>query len=144
MPRRLSAAAVAQKWMQRTSAAGDAMKAGVMGVTESPTAKAADAKDRWVAGIQAAAADGRYEDGLRAVSLSDWQRSMTEKGVQNMQNGVRLATDKMQKFMQEFLPAAQASSEECRAMPKGTDQDSINRMTKNFENMKAFGRRRAR
>jgi hypothetical protein len=142
MAKRLSAAAVADKWANRTANAADAMKAGVAAVTEAPTQKAAAAKDKWLAGVQAAAANGRFEDGLNAVSLQDWQKAMTDKGIPNMANGVRMAKQKMQNFLTNFLPFAQQVSDEIAAMPSGTVEDSRARMNRNFDRMREYSSRR--
>lgn len=127
MRKTLNAAAIAAKWSNRMAGAGEAMKAGVAAVTVAPTQQAAAAKDRWIAGIQRSAAEGTYEQGLNAVTLQDWQRSMVDKGVTNMQTGARTAQPKVQKFLTDFLPFAASVSEEVAAMPKGTIEDSVNR-----------------
>lgn len=142
MAKRLNAATIAAKWATRTSNAGDAMKAGVAAVTESPTAKAAAAKDKWLAGVQNAAANGKYEDGLNAVSLSDWQKAMNDKGIANMANGVRAAQVKMQAFLTDFLPFAAQVSDQIKAMPSGTVEDSRQRMLANFDAMRSYSKRR--
>lgn len=142
MAKVLNAAAVAQKWSNRMASAGEAMKQGVQGVTIAPTQQAAAAKDRWMAGLQRAASEGRYEAGLNSVTLQDWQRAMTEKGVTNMQTGARTATPKVQKFLTEFLPFAAQVSEEVAAMPKGTIEDSVNRSAAAIRKLASFRRTR--
>lgn len=127
MKKALNAATIAAKWGNRMAGAGEAMKNGVANVTVAPTQLAAAAKDRWIAGIQQAASEGRFEAGLQAVTLQDWQRAMTEKGVSNMQTGARTAVPKVQKFLADYLPFAAQVSDEVAAMPKGTIEDSVNR-----------------
>lgn len=138
----LNASAVAKLWADRAAAAGQRMKDGVNAVTESPTAKAAAAKDQWLAGVQRAATEGRYEDGLNAVTLQDWKTAMTEKGVSNMATGVRASVGKMERFLRDFLPYAESVSDEVRAMPKGTLQDSINRATAAITKLAQFRKSR--
>ncbi len=134
----LSASQVAQKWGQRLQGASESIKQGVNNVTVSPTEKAAQAKDKYLQGVQQAAAEGRYEDGLRKVSLQDWQRAMTEKGVANLQNGVRAGVQNMEKFLREFLPYAQQVSDQVKAMPNVTEADAENRVLTNMRLMRQF------
>lgn len=133
---------VAQKWASRMAGSGEAMKAGVAAVTTAPTELAAQAKDRYLAGVMRAAEEGKFEEGLRAVSLSDWQRAMTNKGVPNMQTGAREGVTKVEKFMRDFLPFAEQVSQEIAAMPKGSLEDSIARARAAITKMASYRRRR--
>lgn len=131
-------AQVALKWQQRASAAGEAIKQGVNAVTVSPTEKAAQAKDKYLLGVQAAAASGAYENGLRKVTLDDWKRAMIDKGIANHQNGVRVGLPNMQRFLAEFLPHAERVSQEIAAMPNVTESDAEARMLANVRKMREF------
>lgn len=134
----LSAAQVAKQWSERMQAAGQRMKDGVNEVTVSPTEQAAQAKDLWIAGVQKAAQEGRFEEGLRAVSLSDWKAAMIDKGVANMQTGARAAVGKVERFMRDLLPYTQSVRETIRAMPRGTLADSKARAAAAIDLMAAF------
>lgn len=138
----LNPAAVAKLWSERMQSAGPKMKDGINAVQTSPTELAAQAKDRWIAGVNKAAAEGKYEDGLREVTLSDWKAAMIDKGVANMQTGARAAVSKVERFMRDFLPYAESVSEEIKSMPKGTLADSIARSTAAITKMAAFKRSR--
>lgn len=135
--------AVAKLWSERMQAAGQKMKDGVNAVTSSPMEAAAAAKDRWIAGVNKAAQEGTFEDGLRSVSLAEWKQAMTEKGVANMQTGARASVPKVERFLRDFLPYAESVSEEIKSMPKGTLADSIARSTAAITKLAAFrkGRR---
>lgn len=135
---KLNSQEIAAKWQRNTGAAQTAMKEGVMRVTESPMERAAQAKDRYVAGVQAAADSGKWEEGLRSVSLDDWKRLMIDKGVARVAGGVKEAMPKMVQFMDQLLPYTDAVSREIQAMPKGTLSDSAARMVKNMEKMSEF------
>lgn len=134
----LNPAAIAAKWSNRMAGAGESMKQGVQAVTVAPTQQAAAAKDRWLAGIQRSAAEGTYEEGLNGVTLQDWQRSMLDKGITNMQTGARTSVPKVQKFLTAFLPFAQQVSEEVSQMPKGTIEDSVNRAAAAIRKLATF------
>lgn len=142
MGKALSPNVAAQKWANRMASAGEAMKNGVQNVQTAPTEQAAQAKDRWMAGLQRAATEGKFEAGLRRVSLEDWKRSMIDKGVANMQNGARTAIPKVQAFLTEFLPFAESVSQEVASMPKGTIEDSINRSAAAIRKLASFKRTR--
>lgn len=120
----LTSQAVAQKWQRNTSAAAESLKAGVMAVTTAPTARAAQAVDRYLAGVNAAVASGRMQQALQAVSLQDWQQAMITKGQPRIASGVAAAIGKVQTFMDRWLPYEQALSDRVAAMPKGTLADA--------------------
>lgn len=141
MSKRLNAATVAKKWADRTANSGEAMRAGVQAVTTAPTELAAQAKDKWQAGVQRAAMEGTFETGLRKVSLADWQKAMVDKGVANLGTGVRAAQGDVQSFMTEFLPYAQGVSDEIAAMPKNTLEDSKARAIAAIDKLSQFKRR---
>lgn len=141
MPKQYNPQAIAQLWMQRASSSQDRMKAGVTAVNDSPMEKAAQAAPQWLAGVQRAAAEGSFEAGLRKVSLADWKQKMINKGIPNMATGVREALPDMTKFLAEFLPFAADVSDQIKAMPKGTKEDSRARMNAAFDKMSSFKRR---
>lgn len=116
------------KWARNTAAAGEAMKQGIQGVTESPNAKAADAQDKYAANVQAAVSSGRYAAGNRAVSLSDWKTAAETKGVPNMQNGVRNISGRAKRNMQDQLNYAQTVAQQIAGMPNTTEADAEQRM----------------
>lgn len=143
MAKSLTVAQVVEKWAKNGAGSGEAVKAGVNAVQESPMEKAAAAQDRWVAGVQRAAQSGKYAANLRAVSLSDWKNMMINKGIPNMQNGYAQGKAKFQRFMNEFLPYARDVSQQIKQMPRGTLQQSIDRARKTIELMAEFKNRRA-
>lgn len=141
MAKQYNAQAIAQLWASRAQSAGDRMKAGIQAVTENPAEKAAAAAPQWLAGVQRAAADGSFQRGLQAVTLSDWKAAMTNKGVPNMQTGVREAVPKMTRFLTDFLPFAAQVSDQIAAMPKGSKEDSRARMNAAFDAMSSYRKR---
>lgn len=136
--RMLSAQAVAAKWAARMAGAGENMKAGVQAVTDNPAQAAIAAKDRWVSGIQRAAQEGSYEDGLAGVTTESWKSDMINKGIPNMQNGARAAQPKVAKVFGPLLAHAAQVSAEVQAMPKGTLQDGLNRAVAAITGMSKF------
>lgn len=133
-----SVSEIAAKWRKNTSNAGASYKAGVQAVTTSPMQKAVAAKEAWVRGIQQAAEDGRWEDGLMSVSLEAWKERTATTGADRFVQGTKDGEGKVQAFMQQFLPVAARIKAEVASMPKGTLQDSIARSTKAIEMAAAF------
>lgn len=131
-------ASVAAKWARAMQGATQSMKDGVSAVTEAPGAKAADAQDRYLSGVQAAVDSGKFANNSRAVSLESWRQAYLTKGVPRVSAGVTAAQPLMQDFMSQLLPVAQASSRDVASMAKGTLEDSKARMIRNMENMSRF------
>lgn len=140
MAKRLDPTAVLKKWQTNAQNSTEAFKAGVNAVTTPPTQQAAAAADLWQQRVASSDAKAKFTANLSRVSLADWKQMMLNKGLNNYTNGVREGSQKMQRFLTEFLPVAQASSEQVSSMPKGTEQASIDRMVANMRNMKAFRR----
>lgn len=95
---------IADKWAANMGGSVEAMKAGINAVTEAPTMKAAAAVDRQVAGVVAAAASGKTQRALQAVSLESWKQAILTKGIGRVATGAAAAKNKMAAFMNEFLP----------------------------------------
>ena len=120
----LTAQQVAQKWSRNASSATEAFKAGVQSVTVAPTAKAAQALDRYLSGVTQAVQSGKMAAALNAVSLQDWTNAMLTKAVARIPAGVAAATPKMQAFMEKWLPYQQSMKDRIATMPKGTVADA--------------------
>lgn len=137
----LSAAAVAAKWVQNTSGAANAMKAGVQAVTVSPTSVAAQHLDRYQAGVMQAVSSGKMAAALNAVSLADWQNAMLTKGISRVPQGVQAAQGKMQAFLDKWLPYQDGLRQRIASMPKGTLADSQARANFAIQYNAAFSKR---
>lgn len=125
--RQLSPQQVAKNWQNGMANSTEKLKAGVMAVTEAPTAKAAQAVDRQVAGVQRAAASGKTAAALNRVTLPEWQNAMINKGAARVAAGAAAAVGKMQAFMSEFLPYLQQGVQQLSAMPRGDLEQNIAR-----------------
>lgn len=136
-----TASEAAERWVRKASQAAQDYRAGVERVTEAPTAKAARAKDLWLARLQEAAQRGKWERALDRVTLADWKRAATEKGAQRYAPGVQAAAGKMQAFMNEFLPHLAAGVEAIQRMPKLTLEDRIARAAAMIRHNAEFARR---
>lgn len=122
----LSAEEAAQKWAQRTGAAGADWQRGIDRVTESPTAKAAAAADKWQAKLSDPRAKEKFKRNVGRVSTEEWkQRTMAKAG--NFTSGAQAAVDKMQKHQQEVKPFMDALRRKIQAMPNNTPADAAAR-----------------
>lgn len=133
-----STATVLDKWTRNMTAAVPTIKAGILAVSESPMEKAANAADRYVEGVRRAKESGKFQAGLRSVTLEQWKQLAGEKGTARIAQGVTAAKDKMRQFLDKLLPYTEQASREIQAMPKGTPEASMARMMRNFEIMSRF------
>lgn len=115
----------AAKWAQRSAAATEDVKNGVLNVTEAPGKAAARSKDLWLQRISASA--DKWARRVSAVSLQDWQDSMINKGIARIASGTQAAIPKMSAFMAEFLPYVDQGVNQVKAMPKGNVEAGIAR-----------------
>lgn len=128
-------AAAAARWAQNLAQAGDKIREGVAAVQVAPGVLAARQADTWA--NNTAAAKGKFARNVQRVQLGDWQRSMTEKGINRIASGAQDAMPKMQAFLQAFLPHVEAG---VRSLPpRGGLEQNINRMTAMVRHNAKFG-----
>jgi len=131
-----------EKHARRLKGAIEDMRAGVERVTSSPTAAAASKKEKMRAGIQAAIDSGKWEQGLKRVTLDEWKSKMVDKGLGRVAAGIDAASDKVRAFAAELLPYQDKLSSDVSKMPDLTLEDNINRMTTFIRGMSKFKRTR--
>ena len=136
----VTAAQAAEKWARNLGNSTEDIKRGINAVEVSPTELAAQAKDKWVAGVQRAAQEGKFEAGLRRVNLADWRKAAIEKGLPRISSGAQAAVPKMTAFMTDLLPHEARLMEEIDVMPDTTIEDSIARMGACARGMASFRR----
>lgn len=129
---------VAQKWATNLSGATEHIKAGVAAVTVAPGQKAAAQRALWLSQLQANA--DKWARNVSAVSLSDWQQAMNEKGINRIGTGAQAAIPKFTSFMQQFLPHVETVAAQVRAMPKGGMANAEARVLAQMRGNAAFRR----
>lgn len=134
---------VAEKYVRRTTGAVQDMVNGVNAVTVSPTVKAVEKKDKLTQNWNAAMTSGKWERGMKRVTLDDWKKSMIEKGAPRVAAGVQAAAGKMTDFFAELIPFQDAAKAEIERMSDLTLEDSIQRMNAWTRKMASFKRRGA-
>ena len=117
-----------KKWSQRTGSATDAYVKGIQQTTESPMEKAASRADKYAAGVQEAVASGRFQDGLRSVSISEWKDKATKLGAGRLASGVKEAESRMLAFAQQFLPFQEQVTSMVRQMDDSSLESRLQRM----------------
>lgn len=128
MPVKVNADQLTEKWQRRLKGAIEDMRTGVQRVTEAPGAAAAAKADKWQAAISESRTKDKWRRRVGAVSLEDWKRAMTEKGLSRIASGVDGAGPKMKRFAQQLIEHQNAGLAELERMPDLTLEDSINRM----------------
>lgn len=128
MAKKLSPAEIADKQVRRAAAAVNDYKAGVMGVSVSPTQEAAKAADRWKAGIEEAYNNGSFVDGCNSVSLGDWQSATAGKGAMNFASGVSNAKSTIEQFHMQSQSNQAGIDAMLRNMPRGDISQNLQRM----------------
>lgn len=130
-----------EKHARRLKGATEDMRLGVEKVTESPTAKAAAKKDKMKANLNRAIDSGKWERGLKRVTLEEWKTQMIEKGVGRVAAGIDGAKDKVIAFAAELLPFQDGIKAKIAKMADITLEDNINRMTTQIREMAKFQRK---
>ncbi len=127
MPITITAEEFAEKHARRTKAAVDDMRKGIEKITEAPTAKAASKREKMRANLNAAIDSGKWESGLRRVSLDEWKKQILGKGLQRVSAGIDGAHDKIVAFAGQLLEYEKNLQTKVNNMPDLTLEDSVAR-----------------
>jgi len=139
---RVTPSEAAQKLIRRLQGATEDIRKGISQVTVAPSQSAIAQKELMKRKIIEAIDNGDWEAGLQGVSLQDWKTAALEKGVPRIAGGIKAAESKLTRFYGELLPAVDAAAAKVKAMPKGTLEDSIARMTSYIRDMSQFKKSR--
>lgn len=121
---------VKEKWKKRLKQAVEDIRKGVEDVTESPMEKAIKKKDKFIKRLMEAIESGKWEAGLKKVSLDEWKEAMTEIGVGRISGGVERADEKMREFFDWLMKNIDEVKREVDKMPDTTLEERIARMEK--------------
>jgi len=120
---------VSEKWSRNAGAATQSYKDGVDRVTKNPMELAANAQPKWLAGIQRAAQNGAYANGLRKGNLESWKKATLEKGGARYAGGITAGKPKFESAMGKILPHIASLQAELANMPNIDLETGINRAT---------------
>lgn len=134
----------AAKWVKNMLANKDSARKGVEAVKEAPGKKAAERVDAYASGCAEAASSGKFASACRAVSLEDWKSAYLDKGLKNLDTGVKAAESKMAKFLDKYLPYIKEKSKTIQGMAKGSRADAMARIEANLDALDEFKRMNSR
>ena len=137
---KLTAAQFQEKHARRLKAATEDVRAGIDRVTENPCEKAAAKKDKMLTNLTRSVQDGKWEAGLKRVSLEDWKKKARDIGVNRISAGIDGAKAKVVMFAEQLLPHIDRGTEKIKVMPDVTLDDNINRMTTFIRHMATMKR----
>ena len=139
MPK-LSPQEAREKHAARLKGATADIRRGVERVTEAPGIAAGRKVDKMRQNLIQSLDDGTWKRRVESVSLSDWQRSMTEKGIGRIAAGIDEAADKMEDFFGQLFQHQEGLQRKVAAMPDLTLEDNLNRMVTFVRGMSDFKR----
>jgi hypothetical protein len=138
---RLTAQEFQEKHARRLKGASEDIRRGIERVTVAPTALAAAKQEKMKTKLNARIDDGTWARRLKAVSLQDWQTKAKDVGIGRISAGIDSASQKVQDFAAQLLPAVDAAQAKIKGMPDVTLEDSISRMTTFTREMSKFKKR---
>lgn len=115
---------------------GEKVREGVAAVTDSPMEKAAAKGDKYLEGVQNSV--DKWKRNLKKVSLEEWKRLFTEKGIPAMAAGARASREKMLAFYNKYLPFLKDHKARIDKMPDVTVEQRINKMVENVRGIMKF------
>ena len=134
MPR-VSASQGAAKYKSGVQGGATRYSDGISNVTVAPSVKAIASKDKMIANWLDSINNGKWEQNLGAITLTQWQNASKTKGATNYASSADSASQKYSAWATNAYPIIKQIQDEVKAMPNTTMQDSINRMIHNVQRM---------
>ena len=130
-----------EKHARRLKGAVEDIRRGVERVTKNPCELAAAKADKMLTRLTEAVTSGKWAANLKRVSLDDWKKKMTEKGILRIPAGIDGAKEKVISFAAELLPHVDAGAAKVHAMSDLTIEDSVARASAFIRHMAEFKRK---
>jgi hypothetical protein len=118
---------IAEKHNRRTKAAVQDLVKGVQGVEVNPATQAVAKKAKLMQNWNDAMQSGKWERGMKRVTLDSWKASMIDKGAGRVAAGLDASLGKTVEFFAELIPFQNDLSKKIENLPDLTIEDSINR-----------------
>lgn len=128
MALKVNAEEYALKWGTNLKRSGTFISAGVDKVTQAPGLKAAQQSALMLAKITDSVTSGMWGRRVASVSLDSWKRSMKDKGIGRINQGVDSAMDKQKAMAVNLLKAVEESVAVVNQTPRGDLETNITRM----------------
>ena len=132
---------IAEKWARRLAGATEDIRQGVEGVSEAPSQKAIQKKDKMIKEWTEAINSGKWERSLSKVGLDDWKQAFLEKGLSRIPSGAEASKPKFEEFMNQLLPYIDNVKSKIERMPDTTLEDRINRAVAFMREMSKFSKK---
>lgn len=117
-----------QRWKDGAAQGQQRYVEGVQATQVDVVGRAIAAQGALLSNFQQAVTSGRWANRLSQVGNAGWKAQTIAKAA-NYGVGIAAGGDDYQKAMQVWLPIIQSAAASARAMPSGTIQQSIARMT---------------
>ncbi len=134
----LTAQQFQEKHKRRLQAALEDITTGVNAVTVAPGVTAAKKADKMKANLIKSIDNGTWAKRVSSVTLEDWKNKMINVGVPRVSSGIEAASQKVQDFASQLLPAIAAAQQKIANMPDLTLEQNLNRMTAFVREMSNF------
>ena len=108
----ITAAQVKQKWLNRSTAAGQDWVDGIQNLTENPAEKAIAKADYWQQRVSSEDAKSKFKSSLGAVKLSDIKAKVAKLGASRYTSGITASADKFEKRIAPVLEHIAAGKSE--------------------------------
>ena len=138
MPRRVSAQEARQYWASGMANAGPKISAGIDRVTTAPGQKAAQKKDKYVAGVQAS--QDLWARRVAAVDLGTWQ-NRAKQGVSRIAEGAQNKGDKYENSVVPVFQHMDSVLSRVDSMPDNTLEQRIQKSAEFQRGMAAYKQR---
>jgi hypothetical protein len=126
---RVNAQEYAEKWSRRLKSSTEDIRRGIGKVSEAPGIAAARQQNLMKSNLNKSIDDGTWAAQVSSVPLQEWKDAAGKKGVDRIAAGVDAAAPKQAAMATSLLANVDASVAEANAIPRGTLEDNINRMT---------------
>ena len=137
---KLSPQETAEKHARNLKGATQYIQAGVARVDTAPGVLAAKKKDKMQRNLNKALDSGKWERRVASVSLPDWKKAMTEKGIPRISAGVDASLPKTADFFGQLFQHQDVIAGELENMADVTLEDGINKAIHNMRRMADFKR----
>lgn len=135
---------IAAKWSRNLVNNKASIRAGIESVTVSPTQKAAEQVDKWASNCARAAQDGSFVAGCQRVSLQQWKDLAINKGLKNLDEGVRQAESKVATYQAKAAPYFKQAADAAARVQGSGDGAAHEKMQAVWDVMRALKEARVR
>lgn len=126
---RVTAQEYAEKHARRLKASMEDVRKGISRVTEAPGIAAAAQQEKMLLNVTAAVTSGKWARNVAGVTLEEWKRKATDKGIARIPAGIDAVQAKQVQMATRLLAAVDNAVVEVKAMPSTTLEDRIARAT---------------